>query len=152
VFAWRSCHGPLLAILRDNNRDDNLDRLRRAGENEFACAVHGTTRKADPHTAVTLRNREMPEQNRWYVSYTVRSDEGPRRYARRTRTFETEDHAKVFARERAANDLRLTAGTINPHSPKRVISTTEIATWLGTPAPFPGSCRATGQARAEKRP
>jgi hypothetical protein len=93
----------------------------------------------------------MPEQNRWYVSYTVKSDHGPRRYARRTRTFETEEHAKLFARESAADNLRLTAGTINPHSPKRVISTTEMATWLETPAQFPGSCRASGQARPEKR-
>jgi hypothetical protein len=93
----------------------------------------------------------MPEPNRWYVSYTVRSDDGPRRYARRTRTFETEEHAKLFARESATDNLRLTAGTINPHSPKRVISTTEMATWLETPAQFPGSCRPTGPARPEKR-
>jgi hypothetical protein len=93
----------------------------------------------------------MPEPNRWYVSYTVKSDHGPRRYARRTRTFDTEEHAKLFARESAASNLRVTAGTINPHSPKRVISTTEMATWLETPAQFPGSYRTTGQARPEKR-
>jgi hypothetical protein len=93
----------------------------------------------------------MPEQNRWYVSYTVKSNDGPRRYARRTMTFETEEHAKLFARESAANNLRLSAGTINPHSPKRVISATEMATWLETPAQFCGSCRASGQARPEKR-
>jgi hypothetical protein len=93
----------------------------------------------------------MTEQNRWYVSYTVKADHGPRRYARRTRTFETEEHAKLFARESAADNLRLTAGTINPHSPKRVISTTEMATWLETPTQFPGSYRASGQPQPEKR-
>jgi hypothetical protein len=93
----------------------------------------------------------MPEQNRWYVSYTVKSHDGPRRYARRTRTFETEEDAKLFARESAANNLRLTAGTINPHLPKRIISTTEMATWLETPAQFPGSCRTAKQARPERR-
>jgi hypothetical protein len=93
----------------------------------------------------------MPEQNRWYVSYTVKADHGPRRYARRTRTFDTVEHAKLFARESAADNLRLTAGTINPHSPKRIISTTEIEVWLETPTQFPGSCRPTGPARPEKR-
>jgi hypothetical protein len=91
----------------------------------------------------------MPEPNSWYVSYTVKSERGPRRYARRTRTFDTEEHAKLFARENGAGNLRLTAGTINPHSPKRVISTTEMATWLESPAQFPGSRRETGQARPE---
>jgi hypothetical protein len=72
----------------------------------------------------------MPEPNRWYVSYTVQSDRSPRRNARMTRTFETEEHAKLFVREIAANSLRLTAGTINPHLPKKVIPTTEVAAWV----------------------
>jgi hypothetical protein len=93
----------------------------------------------------------MPEQNHWYVSCTVKSDEGPRRYARRTRTFKTEEHAKLFAMESAVSNLRLTAGTINPHLPKRVIATTEIATWLETPAQFLDSWRATGKAREDER-
>lgn len=93
----------------------------------------------------------MPEPNRWYVSYTVKSDRGPRRHTRRTKTFDTEEHAKLFVRELAAGNQRIAAGTINPHSPKRVISTTKMEIWLETPAQFPGSCRATGQSRVEKR-
>jgi hypothetical protein len=92
----------------------------------------------------------MSEPNRWYVSYTVKPDHGPRRYARRTKTFDTEEHAKLFVREVVVDNQRLTAGTINPHSPKRIISTTEIATWLETPAQLSDSCRTTGQARLEK--
>jgi hypothetical protein len=93
----------------------------------------------------------MPEPECWYVSYTVETDRGPRRYTRRTQRFDSEENAKLFARESVTSNLRLTAGTINPHSPKRIISTAEMATWLETPAQFPGSCRATGQARPEKR-
>jgi hypothetical protein len=63
----------------------------------------------------------MPEPPCWYVSYTVQLDRSPRRNARMIKTFDTEVHAKLFAREIAANSLRLTAGTINPHSPKKVI-------------------------------
>jgi hypothetical protein len=75
----------------------------------------------------------MPVPNRWYVSYTVKSDHGPRRYARVTKTFDTEEHAKLFAREITADNQRITAGTINPHSPKRIVSATEISTWVGDP-------------------
>ena len=87
----------------------------------------------------------MPEPNSWYVSYAVKSDRDPRRYARVTRTFDSEEHAKLFVREIAADHLRLAAGTINPHSPKRVVSAAEIAGWLEPPPQFPVS----GQVRSE---
>jgi hypothetical protein len=93
----------------------------------------------------------MLEPNRWYVSYTVRSDHEPRRYARKTKTFDNEEHAKLFAREIAADNQRLTAGTINPHSPKRVVSPTEIMAWLETPTQLVNSGGTTGQARSGTR-
>jgi hypothetical protein len=73
----------------------------------------------------------MAEPNRWYVSYTAQSDRSPRRYARVTKTFDSEERAKLFVRGITADNLRLTAGTINPHSPKRIVSTTEISNWVG---------------------
>jgi predicted GH43/DUF377 family glycosyl hydrolase len=73
----------------------------------------------------------MAESNRWYVSYTAQSDRSPRRYARVTKTFDSEERAKLFVRGITADNLRLTAGTINPHSPKRIVSTTEISNWVG---------------------
>jgi hypothetical protein len=92
----------------------------------------------------------MTEPNCWYVSYTVKPDKGYRRYARRTKTFETEEHAKLFVREVAADNQRLTAGTINPHLPKRIVSPNEIVAWLETPAQLVGSDRTIGQAKSEK--
>jgi hypothetical protein len=90
----------------------------------------------------------MPEPSRWYVSYTVKSDRGPRRHARRTRTFDTEEHAKLFVRELAAGNQRITAGTINPHSPKKVIAATEVAAWLEAPVQLlpPDETGAIGEA------
>jgi hypothetical protein len=93
----------------------------------------------------------MPEPNHWYVSYTVKTDRGPRRYARRTRTFNTEEHAKLFVREIAVGNQRITAGTINPHSPKRVIAATEMAAWLEAPVQLLSPYRTTGHALSEKR-
>jgi hypothetical protein len=75
----------------------------------------------------------MPEPNRWYVSYTIKPDRGARGYARKTETFETEEHAKLFVREIGAGNRRVTAGTINPHSPKRIVSANEILTWVDGP-------------------
>jgi hypothetical protein len=75
----------------------------------------------------------MPEPNRWYVSYTIKPDHGSRGYARKTKTFDTEEHAKLFARGIAAGNQRITAGTINPHSPKRIVSAAEILTWVDDP-------------------
>jgi hypothetical protein len=93
----------------------------------------------------------MREPGQWYVSYTVKPDDGSRRYARKTRTFDTEEHAKLFAREIVADNLRPTAGTINPHSPKKVISATAMATWLKTPMQLPGSHAAVESVRSQER-
>lgn len=81
----------------------------------------------------------MREPARWYVSYTVKSHDGFRRYARKTRTFDSEELAKLFARETIAENLCPTAGTINPHSPKKVISSAAMAAWLETPMQMGGS-------------
>jgi hypothetical protein len=83
-----------------------------------------------------------PGRTGWYVSYTVKSDRAPRRYARRTKTFDTEEHARLFVREIAVSNQLITAGTINPHSPKRVIPATEVAAWAETPVQFSGDCPA----------
>jgi hypothetical protein len=93
----------------------------------------------------------MPESSHWYVSYTVTSHDGSRRNARRTKTFDTEEHAKLFAKGIAADNPRLTAGTINPYSPKRVVSPTEIMAWLETPVQFSESCLTIGQAHPQRR-
>jgi len=89
----------------------------------------------------------MREPGHWYVSYTVKSDDGSRRYARKTRTFDSEELAKLFARDIVAENLRPTADTINPYSPNTIISATDMATWLETPMQPSGSL-ATGQGRS----
>jgi hypothetical protein len=83
--------------------------------------------------------QEVREPGKWYVSYTVKRDDGSRGYARKTQTFATEELAKLFARTIAADNLRPTAGTINPYLPKKIISATDIATWLETPMQLPVS-------------
>lgn len=45
-------------------------------------------------------------------------------------TFETETDAKTFARTKFHEGLIVYAGTINPYSPKRLISSRDLAHWL----------------------
>jgi hypothetical protein len=82
----------------------------------------------------------MPEPNHWFVSYTLVSDRTARRRSRVTKTFDTEVHAKEFAMEIGVDSTRLIAGTINPHSPKRLVSPTEISTWIASINASAGNC------------
>jgi hypothetical protein len=55
-----------------------------------------------------------------------------------TKTFETEAEASDFARTKFEGGLIVTAGTINPHLPRRAISSEEIPAWLeSSQAPGP---------------
>jgi hypothetical protein len=73
----------------------------------------------------------------------VKSHDGSRRYARKSRTFDSEVSAKLFARDTVAENLRATAGTINPHLPKKGISSAVMSKWLETATQTGGSHAAT---------
>jgi hypothetical protein len=68
----------------------------------------------------------------WYVSFAMRNpDAGHHRFARQTRTFTTEQDAKAFARTLLVQTQDISAGTINPHIPRRVIAPAAITAWAG---------------------
>jgi len=75
----------------------------------------------------------MTARHVWYVSFVDQRDAPPDRHARRTATFVSEQDAKQFTRKLAEDRRieRLSAGTINPYRPKRVIGSREIGQWLG---------------------
>jgi hypothetical protein len=65
----------------------------------------------------------------WYVSFDV-----PRRkhsLARATEIFPSEREAKNFARAKLVETPNVTAGTLNPHLPKRTIASKLMLEWLG---------------------
>jgi hypothetical protein len=74
----------------------------------------------------------------WYVTFEVpRSGTlEKRRHPHLSRTFETEAEARDFARTKFHNGLIVTAGTINPHLPRRAIPSEEIPAWIES-APTP---------------
>ena len=68
----------------------------------------------------------------WYVSFAVRTaDVVHHRFARQTRTFTNEQDAKAFARTLLVETQDVSAGTINPHVPRRVIAPAAIPAWAG---------------------
>ena len=64
----------------------------------------------------------------WYVSFEL--PRGKRVLARATETFPNEREAKKFARAKLIDTPNVTAGTLNPHLPKRTIAATQIVQWL----------------------
>jgi hypothetical protein len=67
-------------------------------------------------------------QGTWYVSFEL--PRGKRNHARMTETFTNEREAKIFARAKLVDTPNVTAGTLNPHLPKRTIAATQILEWL----------------------
>jgi hypothetical protein len=67
-------------------------------------------------------------QGTWYVSFV--RPLGRRPHTRATQTFPNEEQAKKFARAKLAETLHVSAGTINPHLPKRTIASKQILEWL----------------------
>ena len=75
----------------------------------------------------------LTEPNIWYVSYRSNIEpkhDDERRLVRATRKFKAEGEAKQFASEIIAKGWSAIAGTINPHTPKKTISSTRILDWI----------------------
>ena len=58
---------------------------------------------------------------------------GQRAQSRMTKIFRNEREAKAFARTKLAKGLNTSAGTLNPHLPKRTIASTQLRGWLNAP-------------------
>jgi hypothetical protein len=67
-------------------------------------------------------------QGTWYVSFE--RPRGKRTFSRATETFPNEREAKEFARAKLVDTPNVTAGTLNPHLPKRTITPTLMLEWL----------------------
>jgi hypothetical protein len=68
----------------------------------------------------------------WYVTFELRKrGQFPKpRSPRETKMFATECEAKTFARARLEEGLVVFAGTINPHLPRRLISSELVPRWV----------------------
>ena len=79
----------------------------------------------------SISQTAIPMKNTWFVSFDKPSSGRNGGYRRVTQSFQSETEAKRFASELALRGVRLTAGTINPVQPKRLIaSEQDLAAWL----------------------
>jgi hypothetical protein len=78
--------------------------------------------------------RPKTSKAKWYVSFE-RKDRQPGRNhpLREAETFRNEQEAKAFAKARLADGRNINAGTLNPHQPKRTISSKQVSDWLNEP-------------------
>jgi hypothetical protein len=81
-----------------------------------------------------LRLSALTEADIWYVSYrsniTPKRHNGERRCVRATRKFKAEADARQFAEEIIKNGWSAIAGTLNPYTPKKTVSSTQILDWI----------------------
>jgi predicted chitinase len=78
--------------------------------------------------------RPKKSKAKWYVSFEPKGPtKGTRTHTRLAETFQTEQEAKAFARAKLAEGLNVSAGTLNPHLPKRMISSIQLRDWLTQP-------------------
>jgi hypothetical protein len=68
--------------------------------------------------------------NTWYVSIYVPDQEKTGHYSRRSQTFACEADAKKYAAARIAAGAEVSAGTLNPVLPKRIVGPAQIEAWL----------------------
>jgi hypothetical protein len=64
----------------------------------------------------------------WYVSFDL--EPGKRTHARATEPFPNEREAMKFARAKLVDTPNVSAGTLNPHLPKRTIAAMQMLEWL----------------------
>jgi hypothetical protein len=72
--------------------------------------------------------------NTWYVSIHLPHQEKTGHYSRRSQSFRSESDAKRFAAAKIAEGIEVSAGTINPVMPKRIVGPAEIKQWLSEKA------------------
>ena len=69
----------------------------------------------------------------WYVSFELPKPKVravARRSPRQSETFLTEDEARAFASEKFGQGLIVSAGTLNPHLPRRTIPSAVVHLWI----------------------
>jgi hypothetical protein len=76
----------------------------------------------------------MRSKGTWYVSFEPKERlPGQRALIRKTETFPNERDAKAFAKAKLIDGSNINVGTLNPHLPKRTITSRQLVDWLNEP-------------------
>jgi hypothetical protein len=87
--------------------------------------------------------------NTWYVSAYIPDKEKTGYHSRRSQSFTSESEAKKFAAAGVKAGMEVSAGTINPVVPKRIIGPSQIRKWLSE---IPSDPRGAGPDDPHRRP
>jgi predicted chitinase len=106
-----------------------------ASDNSQGSEATGFIDQARQGEAKMIRGlRPRKSKSKWYVSFQPKGlTKGTRTHTRLAETFQTEQEAKSFARAKLAEGLNVSAGTLNPQLPKRMISSAQMDDWLNEP-------------------
>jgi hypothetical protein len=79
------------------------------------------------------RYATMTQPDIWYVAYgpdkAIKTDDSATGMVRSTHTFKSEVDAKLFAMQVLAKGWSASAGTLNPHQPKKIVGPGQIEHW-----------------------
>jgi hypothetical protein len=122
------------AIAAEMNRSESAIRSHAALLNlTLAKGQRGPKAKAKGETKPGPKTKSP--KSKWYVSFESRGLPGQKRsQTRATETFRNERDAKAFAGAKLVDGLNVNAGTLNPHMPKRTITSIQIRDWLNEPS------------------
>jgi hypothetical protein len=105
-----------------------LTRLRSSAQPAMVCNLQTTSRTKPARTSVEIDDAGLRRR----IFHTLEQN-GKSADPTAADTFRTEQKAKAFARAKLAESLNINAGTINPHLPKRTISSAQLLDWLDEP-------------------
>jgi hypothetical protein len=83
-----------------------------------------------------MKTSPRPKRSKgtWYVSFEPKERlPGQRAFIRKTETFRDEQDAKAFAKAKLTDGSNINVGTLNPHLPKRTITSRQLLDWLNEP-------------------
>jgi hypothetical protein len=83
-----------------------------------------------------MKTSPRPKRSKgtWYVSFEPKERlPGQRAFIRKTETFRNEQDAKAFAKAKLTDGSNINVGTLNPHLPKRTITSRQLLDWLNEP-------------------
>ena len=109
--------------------------MSRSASHTFNCVPRAELIIHDERARSSERLLSMPFEPRktWYVSFELPKLDlraTTRRSPRQSKTFFTEDEARAFASEKCKECLIVSAGTLNPHLPRRTIPSAAIHLWI----------------------
>jgi hypothetical protein len=83
-----------------------------------------------------MKTAPRPKRSKgtWYSFEPKKRSSGKHRHHPRvTEPFRNEQEAKAFAKTKLAEGLNVSAGTLNPHQPKRTIAAAVMVDWVNEP-------------------